>query len=127
MTKHTHKYERRKLGSWKTKGHDIYKCTLPGCTHYMLDMEATVGRLSKCWGKITDWDNPIELGGVEFSGLKDCPNEVVLTRHLVFSEKRKHPLCDECKQKKKNKKSEELMEQKMSKIEQMLTEEGYYE
>lgn len=31
MSKHIHRYRRAKLGS-----QIIYKCTLPGCTHYIL-------------------------------------------------------------------------------------------
>lgn len=76
---HIHKYERRKLGSWKTKGHDVYKCSLPGCNHYLIDLETVVGRLSQCWGP-------------------SCSNEVEMTRFIVFSEKRKRPLCDTCKE-----------------------------
>lgn len=92
---HTHKYERRKLGSWKTKGHDIYKCAIPGCTHYMIDMQAVVGRYSCCWGN------------------ENCQNEVEMTRYLVFNERRKHPICETCKQARKFlKQSAEEREQK---------------
>lgn len=73
---HTHKYERRRLGSWKKTGHEIYKCTLPGCNHYIIDMELVIGRYSCCWS---------------------CDNEVEMTRYMVMSEKRKRPLCDACK------------------------------
>jgi hypothetical protein len=79
--KHVHKYERRRLGQWKTKGHEIYRCAIPGCNHYMIDMDALIGRFSLCWG--------------------DCGNLVEMTRYLVNSEKRKRPLCDACKQLKK--------------------------
>jgi hypothetical protein len=73
---HIHKYERRKLGK-SEKGHDIYRCALPGCTHYLVDMDAVIGRYSLCWG--------------------NCDNLVEMTRYLVNSEKRKRPMCDECK------------------------------
>lgn len=108
MKKHTHKYERRKLGSWKTKGHDIYKCAVPGCTHYMLDMEAVVGRFSQCWGLVP--------------GIIDCQNEVEMTRYLVFNEKRKHPICDSCKEKRKLDKRirEKVKDRKIERILDML-------
>lgn len=80
---HVHKYERRKIGS-KTTGHDIYKCTLTNCNHYIIDLELVVGRLSLCWGL-------------------DCPNAVEMTRNLVFNEKRKRPMCAICKAKRKEK------------------------
>lgn len=79
--KHVHKYERRKLGSWKNKGHDIYKCAIPGCTHYLIDMEAVVGRYSLCWG--------------------GCSTLVEMTRNLVMNEKRKWPMCEPCKVRKR--------------------------
>ena len=101
MKKHIHKYERRKLGSWKKSGHDIYKCALPGCNHYIIDMEAVVGRYSNCWGE-------------------ECPNQVEMTRYLVFSEKRKRPLCDDCKEKRKlermSSEDRDKMEERMSAI-----------
>ncbi len=40
-----HKYTRVKLG---TKGYIVYKCTLPGCPHY-LRQELVTGRLCECW------------------------------------------------------------------------------
>lgn len=91
--KHTHKYERRRLGSWKTKGHVIYKCATPGCGHYMIDLEAVIGRMSQCWGLVPH-------GKYE---LRPCDHEVEMTRYLVHNEKRKHPLCEECKERKKQK------------------------
>lgn len=84
--KHIHRYERRRLGAWKKKGHEIYKCSTPGCTHYLVDMESVIGRYSLCWG---------------LEGPGSCKNQVEMTRHLVFTEKRKRPLCEECKEKKK--------------------------
>lgn len=53
----------------------------------MIDLRAVVGRYSQCWGILAD--------------LRECPNEVEMTRYLVFNEKRKHPLCEVCKQARK--------------------------
>lgn len=83
--KHTHRYERRQLGS-KNK-HDIYKCATRGCGHYMVDVEAVIGRNSLCWG---------------IEGPGSCDNLVEMTRYMVMSEKRKWPLCEKCKEKKKD-------------------------
>lgn len=91
MKAHTHKYERRKLGSFKKTGHEIYKCAIPGCNHYLVDLEMVVGRFSACWGLVPH-------GKYE---LRSCDNEVEMTRYLVFNEKRKHPLCNSCKMRKK--------------------------
>lgn len=91
MQAHTHKYEKRKLGSWKKKGHDIYKCAIPGCTHYLVDMEMVIGRFSQCWGLVPYGDDE----------LRACDNEVEMDRFLVYNEKRKHPLCESCKARKK--------------------------
>lgn len=116
MKQHTHKYERRRLGSFKKSGHEIYKCTIPGCTHYMVDMEYVVGRYSQCWGILPNGD--------------ECPNEVEITRYMVFSERRKHPLCEECKQRRKEKRMTEeekeaakIQEQKIERLLELLGEE----
>lgn len=107
MKQHVHKYERRKLGSWKTKGPDVYKCAIPGCTHYMIDLEMVVGRYSQCWGIV----------GLSPEGYAiDCPNEVEMTRHMIFSEKRKRPLCDSCKEKRKLERETKKEEQEELKI-----------
>ena len=45
MRKHTHKYRRSTLGMKKWK---IYKCVLPGCTHY-IDASLIQNRISICW------------------------------------------------------------------------------
>lgn len=45
IQKHTHKYIRCKYGS---KGYMIFKCALPGCTHYV-DANLILNRLSVCW------------------------------------------------------------------------------
>lgn len=113
MKQHIHKYERRRLGSFKKSGHEIYKCTIPNCTHYLIDMEYVVGRTSQCWG----------VG-------EPCPNEVEMTRYLVFSERRKHPLCEECKLKKKQKRmtqkeieTEKIQDKKIERLLELLGEE----
>lgn len=115
---HVHKYERRRLGSWKTKGHEVYKCALPDCNHYVVDMELVIGRYSQCW----------EITGTDLEGNPvHCPNEVEMTRFIVFNEKRKHPLCDECKQRrkrerefKKEEQNTELMAKRMEAIEKLM-------
>jgi len=43
MTKHIHKYQRDKLG----KKHIIYRCVIPGCTHYV-SRKMAKNRLSIC-------------------------------------------------------------------------------
>jgi hypothetical protein len=43
--KHIHKYMRVKYGS---KGYIIYKCTLPGCTHFVNE-RLILGRNAICW------------------------------------------------------------------------------
>lgn len=106
----THKYERRKLGSWKTKGPDVYKCALPGCTHYMINLDMVVGRYSKCWGV---------LGIDEYGRVIECPNEVEMTRYMVFSEKRKRPLCSECKERRKEERKDKQMENKIEMLEKL--------
>lgn len=115
---HTHKYERSRLGSFKKSGHEVYRCVVPGCNHYVVDMVLVVGRYSQCWGKIESL--------VEHE-LLDCPNEVEMTRYIVFKEKIKHPTCDTCKeikrQQRKFKKDEQnaqLMEERMKAIEKLM-------
>lgn len=41
--KHIHRYEKAKIG----KNHVIYRCNLPGCTHY-IDKNLVRGRLAIC-------------------------------------------------------------------------------
>ena len=113
MKEHVHKYERRRLGSFKKTGHEVYKCAVPGCTHYMVDLNLVVNRYSQCWGVLPS--------------LEPCKNEVEMTRYLVFSEKRKRPLCDECKERNKQKRAdrkeeltEELIQERMRAIERLM-------
>ena len=96
---HIHKYERRRLGSWKKTGHEIYKCAVPGCTHYMIDMEAVIGRYSQCWGDL----------GMDGNGRAiPCKNVVEMTRYIVTNERRKRPLCGACKLRRKEEKEEKF-------------------
>ena len=44
MPKHIHKYVRKKFGS---KGFIIYRCILPGCTHF-ISADLIIGRESIC-------------------------------------------------------------------------------
>ena len=41
---HIHRYHRRKQGN---RGHQIYKCVVPGCTHY-IDTKMADGRICEC-------------------------------------------------------------------------------
>lgn len=43
--KHTHKYIGTTLGS---KGYRIYKCKVPGCTHFIAE-KLIIGRFCVCW------------------------------------------------------------------------------
>jgi hypothetical protein len=45
VMKHTHKYERRKLGK---NSHIVFVCVLPGCSHNVSE-ELVKGRKSICW------------------------------------------------------------------------------
>jgi hypothetical protein len=114
---HTHKYQRTRLGSFKKSGHEIYKCMIPGCPHYMIDMEAVVGRYSQCWGI-----NP-RTG-------EDCDHEVEMTRFIVFNEKRKRPICYSCKEERKlsklSKSERERVEARMRAIDKLMSERGSY-
>lgn len=42
--KHVHQYRRATLG----KDYLIYKCVLPGCTHY-ISADLIIGKKNKCW------------------------------------------------------------------------------
>jgi len=44
MSEHVHKYKKVTMG----KNFVVYKCVLPGCTHYVRS-ELAVGRFSLCW------------------------------------------------------------------------------
>jgi len=75
-----HKYELVELGS---KGYKVYKCKLPNCRHF-IQKELAVGRLSLCNGV--------------------CNSEVIITRDMVTREL-KVPLCDDCREKRKNRRA----------------------
>jgi len=68
--KHVHKYEKTKIGD----NYEVYKCALPGCTHYIA-ATLIIGRLSLCWG--------------------GCQNAVLMDNSLS---KMKRPICDDCKE-----------------------------
>lgn len=68
---HIHKYIRARMG----KDYIIFKCALPGCTHYVSKVVAE-GRLSLCW---------------------ICGEEMVLTKQALELKKPHHL---ECKRKK---------------------------
>ena len=76
---HVHKYERGLLGN----DHEIYKCMLPGCRHYMPNVFLVIGQLSMCWG--------------------NCGNAVMMTKQMVNHDKVKFPMCDSCRQERKQK------------------------
>jgi hypothetical protein len=78
---HLHKYERGQLGP----RHEIYKCMLPNCTHYLPNVFLAVGRLSLCWG--------------------NCGNAVLMTKDMVNHEKIKHPMCDSCREERKERRA----------------------
>ena len=62
---HVHKYIKTKIGD---KGYVIYKCTLPGCTHFIAEKLA-LNRKNICWR---------------------CGNEHIITKL------QKKPHCDAC-------------------------------
>jgi len=68
-----HKYKRMSVGR---KGHEIYKCMLPNCSHYLPYVELAIGRLSACWG---------------------CGASVELTQDMVGDLKTVRPICEDCK------------------------------
>jgi hypothetical protein len=68
--KHIHKYERKKYGN---NGCFIYKCMIPGCTHFVYE-SLIINRRSLCWR---------------------CDKEFVITKLL------KKPHCDDCTRGKK--------------------------
>jgi hypothetical protein len=45
--RHTHKYERVFLG--RKQDYPVWKCQLPGCSHYMPSISLIVGQESVCW------------------------------------------------------------------------------
>lgn len=45
MTRHVHRYQRKRLGA--DKNYTVYACNLPGCNHY-LERTLVKGKLSLC-------------------------------------------------------------------------------
>src|SRR6516164_10171150 len=72
---HVHKYERGTIGK---DGHEVYRCMLLGCPHYLPNLFLAINRLSLCWG--------------------NCGNAVMLTQKMVYHDKTKRPLCDSCRE-----------------------------
>jgi len=79
---HLHKYERTKLGD---KGYIVYRCQLPGCSHY-IRRELVKGKLCAC---------------------NICGNPMVMGKYAMRLAK---PRCDECIDKKPDKKMDKLTE-----------------
>lgn len=75
---HFHKYERMQ---WPN-GSYFYKCMESGCSHYLSVPYLVIGRESICWG--------------------DCNRVVTITKQMVF-DKIKHPMCDACREERKEK------------------------
>jgi hypothetical protein len=73
--KHIHRYHRGKLG----KKYHIYRCILPGCTHF-ISINFAVGRLSLC---------------------NQCDDSLILTDEMVFINRLAEPLCEECREKRR--------------------------
>lgn len=75
MEKHIHKYKRFLVGKG---GHMIFRCMIPGCSHFIPNKELVIGAISQCWG--------------------DCGNTVILNYlHTSTNQTGARPLCQECK------------------------------
>lgn len=78
---HVHKYERQLVGK---KGHEIYRCMLDNCPHFLPNVELAVGRLSLCWG--------------------DCGEAVKIDREMCQPARENsiiRPMCDACRTERK--------------------------
>jgi hypothetical protein len=73
MAKHVHKYRRMKVG--KLKDYPIFRCFVPGCTHYVSE-DLIINRECICWA---------------------CDKPFVINLKLI----RMKPICQECKDKRK--------------------------
>lgn len=73
--KHVHKYRRFLIGD---NDHIIFRCMIPGCSHFLPTKELAIGALSQCWG--------------------EC-GEVVELNYLHTNPKHSaaKPLCEACK------------------------------
>ena len=69
MTKHVHKYKRLKIG--KKKDFVIFRCFIPGCTHYISE-DHIINRDSICWA---------------------CAKPFTITYKLI----KVKPICQDCK------------------------------
>lgn len=79
--KHIHLYERTEVGK---KGWVIYRCMLPGCSHYISEA-LIVGKISLCHGV--------------------CNGTVLYTQDDL-NQKLKRPMCHECRELRKQQKEE---------------------
>src|SRR5438477_2913522 len=82
---HTHKYQRFTIGK---KEHEIYKCVLPNCNHFLTNTELAIGRESICW----------------YAG-SNCEKVVVLTPEIVNWSKMKKPKCNACREEMKERRA----------------------
>jgi len=73
--KHTHQYKKIDIGV-KNK-YEVYKCVLPGCSHYMPNMNGVVGAVTLCNG--------------------GCGKTLIMTQQIVTNRVEK-PICDDCKE-----------------------------
>lgn len=78
---HFHQYERL---TWDN-GKVYYKCQIISCNHYLPHAQLAEGRESLCWG--------------------ECNRLVVITKEMIKSEIKK-PMCDDCREKRKEKRRE---------------------
>ncbi len=70
---HTHKYEKTPMGK---KGHEVYKCMIANCSHFLPTMEMAINAVSQCWG--------------------GCGGDVIITKEMV-QQRVKKPRCPECR------------------------------
>ena len=67
--KHVHQYQKMPYGS---KGHEVFKCMIADCPHFMPQKELAIGRMHICWG---------------------CDKEMILNKaHMTVVK----PKCDHC-------------------------------
>jgi hypothetical protein len=79
---HYHKYMRL---NWPN-GKAYYKCMEPNCPHYLPIADLVIGRESLCWGYL-------------------CSNLVLITKEDVMRAI-KYPHCQECREKRKERREE---------------------
>lgn len=72
---HVHKYM---LVDYGKNNRKVFKCMVPGCTHFMPHLELALGQYSQCWG--------------------GCGTDIIINqRHLKI----KKPMCELCKEARK--------------------------